>query len=458
MRIRPLQRIVATAALVAAVFMPGAPLAVMRSASAAATVSIAALAAANLGKGAGNCSTVNSSDNSLGGSQFNGSCTAYHSGAEYWCANFVKWVWQNAVSGTINVAGLDASAASFYSYGSRNETLHTSPSYQPQVGDAIVYDYDGQGHADHVGLVTSVSSDGTITTENGDWSGVLGYGMAKFAETSEVMVTTLQPNEVAVGSTPSSMDGMTISAYVTPATATPAAPASTCSPTPLTKALAVANPQLNSINWKLKSYACASGWAVVQIYAPTVGNGTAFLQQTASGWNSDALGEVNCSDIPGPLGTPLPPQALTVSLLSKAGICASGNATPSPSLPLPDFYYANAVLPEKLYVSPTYPKELAIDNHDGIAIHSLDAWGPASMTMTGVLSYDECQPDCAAGPIVTFPVQVIATAPQTCTLQVDQLSSTLPKQAYVYSEISVRSLSRNPPSYLVGNSVFKVCR
>jgi pimeloyl-ACP methyl ester carboxylesterase len=231
---------------------------------------------------------------------------------------------------------------------------------------------------------------------------------------------------------------------------------STCSPTALTKALAVANPQLNSISWKLKSYACASGWAVVQIYAPAVGNGTAFLKQTASGWNSDTLGEVNCADIPGPLGTPLPPQALTVSLLSKAGICAGGNVNPPPSLP--DFYYANAVLPEKLYISPTYPKELAIDNHDGIAIQALDAWGPASMTMTGVLTYDECQPDCAAGPTVTFPVQVIATAPRTCTLQVDQQGSTLPEKAYVYNEITVKALSGNPPTQLVGNSVFKVCK
>ena len=46
------------------------------------------------------------------------------------------------------------------------------------------------------------------------------------------------------------------------------------------------------------------------------------------------------------------------------------------SLPLPEFYYADAVLPEALYASPTYPRELAIDNHEGIAIQSLDAWGP----------------------------------------------------------------------------------
>jgi hypothetical protein len=127
------------------------------------------------------------------------------------------------------------------------------------------------------------------------------------------------------------------------------------------------------------------------------------------------------------------------------------------SSPIPDFYYANAVLPENLYVHPTYPKELAIDNHDGIAIQSLDAWGPESMTMTGVLTYDECQPACAAGPIVTFPVRVVASAPQKCTLQIDQTGSALPEQAYVYSEISVIALSGDPPPSLIGNSVFKAC-
>jgi hypothetical protein len=126
-------------------------------------------------------------------------------------------------------------------------------------------------------------------------------------------------------------------------------------------------------------------------------------------------------------------------------------------LPLPDFYYADAVLPEMLYVNPAYPKELAIDNHEGIAVQSLTAWGPDSMIMTGILDHDECQPDCAAGPIVMYPVQVVATAPQTCTLQTYQQGSALPQKAYVYSKISVNALSGNPPSYLVGDSVFKVC-
>jgi DNA-binding beta-propeller fold protein YncE len=183
---------------------------------------ISSLAVANLGKGAGSCSTANNSANSLGGSQFESSCTGYHGSPEYWCADFVNWVWQNANGGSINVSGLNASAGSFYLYGSDHGTLHTSASYQPQAGDAIVYDYDGAGGADHVGLIISVNSDGTIETLNGDWGGVLGQGERKFAETSTVESMTLPASEIAIGSTPSSI-GMTISAYVTPAESPPGA-------------------------------------------------------------------------------------------------------------------------------------------------------------------------------------------------------------------------------------------
>jgi hypothetical protein len=127
------------------------------------------------------------------------------------------------------------------------------------------------------------------------------------------------------------------------------------------------------------------------------------------------------------------------------------------SLPLPDFYYATAVLPENLYVNPAYPNRLGIDNHDWIDIQSLDAWSPDSMTMTGVLNYDNCQSGCANGQELTFPVQVVATAPQTCTVRVGEPGSNPPQKAYVYSQINVNALSGSPPSFLVGNSVFKIC-
>lgn len=228
-----------------------------------------------------------------------------------------------------------------------------------------------------------------------------------------------------------------------------------CTSSALTKGLLAANPQLKSYNWTLKSSACQGDWAVAQVYAPAVGQGTAFLRRTPSGWHSAALSEVNCSAIPGPLAPPLPTPSLAASLLRQAGICG---ATPSPTqTSTPGFYFATSWEPQKIYVDPAYPKRMGIDNHDWITIQKVNTWGSDSMSMTGVLNYDNCQPDCASGQEVTFPVQVIATAPKTCTVQIGTVGSTSPDEAYVYSMISVSALSGKSPSFLLGNSVFKSC-
>ncbi|MBS2964125.1 CHAP domain-containing protein [Actinocrinis puniceicyclus] len=197
----------------AAAYITAAP------ASATTTNDIASLALANIGKGAGWCSTVNSSNNSLGGNAFGGSCTyttVNGSGyGEYWCSDFAKWVWQNASGGTINISGLTAGSGSFYTYGSNNGTLHTSTSYVPRVGDAIVFNYTGGGVADHVGLVAAVNPDGSIQTANGDFGGASGGSEAYWADTSRVEAVNISASERTVGSTPTYI-GMTISAYVTP--------------------------------------------------------------------------------------------------------------------------------------------------------------------------------------------------------------------------------------------------
>jgi hypothetical protein len=127
------------------------------------------------------------------------------------------------------------------------------------------------------------------------------------------------------------------------------------------------------------------------------------------------------------------------------------------SLPLPGFYYVTIWAPQKIYVDPAYPARMGIDNHDWITIQSVNTWLPDSMAMTGVLNYDNCRPDCASGQEVTFPVQVLATIPQICTVQIGTAGSTSPEQGYVYSKITVNALSGNPPPFLMGNSVFRVC-
>ncbi|MFE0701603.1 FG-GAP-like repeat-containing protein [Streptomyces sp. NPDC058872] len=159
------------------------------------TAEAAALARAQVGDNA--CSI-----NSLGGRGFLTSCnTATGDEAEPWCADFVKWVWKNS---NFNVNGTDARAASFYSYGQTNGTLHTSSSYQPQVGDAVVFGYSG-GWAQHVGMVTAVYADGSIMTTHGNWN-------------DKVADVAVSASGKQVGD---SLSGLTISAYVSPLGATP---------------------------------------------------------------------------------------------------------------------------------------------------------------------------------------------------------------------------------------------
>jgi MYXO-CTERM domain-containing protein len=162
--------------------------------------SIASLALANVGGMA--CKT-----NSLGGSSFGSSCTGNGGSPEYWCADFALWVWANA--GVSNVSGLDAAAGSFYVYGQNNGTLSNSPA----VGDAVVFDYQGGGVADHVAIVTQVNGDGTIESVSGDWNGQSG-SEATFSSTSQVVLNS-PAYASTVGSTPGVM-GMTISGFIAP--------------------------------------------------------------------------------------------------------------------------------------------------------------------------------------------------------------------------------------------------
>ena len=158
---------------------------------------IAALAEANLGRGA--CGT-----NSLGGHGYYTSCKP-----EHWCADFAKWVWANS---GYHVSGLTAGAVTFAQYGRRFGTAH-GRGYQPRVGDAIVYDINAAGtYASHVGLVTSVSN-GRIRTLNGNFGGT-GSGNA-FARSSSVRASDL-PANATIGYYSSSMR-KTISAIVSPA-------------------------------------------------------------------------------------------------------------------------------------------------------------------------------------------------------------------------------------------------
>lgn len=155
--------------------------------------------------------------NSMGGKGFESSCTGNGGQPEYWCADFVTWVWDAAGA---EVGGLTAAAGSFYCYGQKHGTLSNTP----HVGDAVVFDYQGNCWADHVAIVTQVNGDGSIVTVSGDWNGQSG-SQAYFASTAHVVVN--QPAFPGVVGSTAAPIGMTISGFISPVgipASTPAAP------------------------------------------------------------------------------------------------------------------------------------------------------------------------------------------------------------------------------------------
>ena len=184
-----------------ALALPG--VAVLGTAAQAATgigVGVTDLAIANINRTA--CGL-----NSLGTTGFDTSCTGNGGQPENWGADFVAWDWAQegiSTSGLLTSAG-GSNPALFAKYGGPSGSVHSSPLYAPQPGDAIVYD----SPADYVAIVTAVNSDGSIQTVDGDWGGE-GPGA------SSVLAVTIPSGQTAVGSSPDPMNGKTISAYVTP--------------------------------------------------------------------------------------------------------------------------------------------------------------------------------------------------------------------------------------------------
>jgi hypothetical protein len=90
---------------------------------------------------------------------------------ETWCSDFNKWVWEQAGI-TADMNTINAGAVSFYDWATSQGQNPQPDTGTPQVGDSIVffnpsfYPY----FADHVGIVTSVSANGTIDMVNGDFA------------------------------------------------------------------------------------------------------------------------------------------------------------------------------------------------------------------------------------------------------------------------------------------------
>jgi PKD domain-containing protein/CHAP domain-containing protein len=90
---------------------------------------------------------------------------------ETWCSDFNKWVWEQAgVTADLNT--INAGAVSYYDWALAEGQTPQLDTGTPEPGDSIVFfnPYNFPYIADHVGVVSSVSSDGTIDMVNGDFA------------------------------------------------------------------------------------------------------------------------------------------------------------------------------------------------------------------------------------------------------------------------------------------------
>ncbi|MFC0439898.1 CHAP domain-containing protein [Kutzneria buriramensis] len=129
------------------------------AASAATGSQIVNIADANLGKGY--CST-----NSAGGRGFDNSCTADNGAGEFWCGDFVSWVWQQA-----GVPVPAASPASVPSWKNTSAYHALGSGYVPQPGDAVIFgDNTYPTSGSHIAIVTDYSN-GLLSDVGGDEDG-----------------------------------------------------------------------------------------------------------------------------------------------------------------------------------------------------------------------------------------------------------------------------------------------
>ncbi len=86
---------------------------------------------------------------------------AFGRGPEPWCADFVSWVYSQA--------GKDTNAPYCPTFVQQLKRQGRWKGHaNPEPGDLVFFDWDGDGSPDHVGIVKSVNGDGTITTIEGN--------------------------------------------------------------------------------------------------------------------------------------------------------------------------------------------------------------------------------------------------------------------------------------------------
>lgn len=134
--------------------------------------------------------------NSMGQVGFYTSCQD----AGNWCADFAKWVWEQAGA---EVSGLNSGSGSFAVYG-------VGLGSTPHVGDAVVFGYNNDPaapYADHVAIVSEVSGSNIYSIGGNE-----GYAEGATAATAHVQLDG--PYPAAHGNTAM---GYPLSGFVSPA-------------------------------------------------------------------------------------------------------------------------------------------------------------------------------------------------------------------------------------------------
>lgn len=87
-----------------------------------------------------------------------------------WCCAFVGAV--SALAGTVDAIPLSAHCDRF------TEALIAKGGYEvdiPQLGDCAIFNWDGDGESDHIGVVCKIPENGTVTTIEGNKSDAVMY-------------------------------------------------------------------------------------------------------------------------------------------------------------------------------------------------------------------------------------------------------------------------------------------
>jgi hypothetical protein len=104
------------------------------------------------------------------------------------------------------------------------------------------------------------------------------------------------------------------------------------------------------------------------------------------------------------------------------------------------YVFSGVMLSQQLWSWPHFPASIGIDNHNGLTGLRWTRHSLATASARGIMFYDLCTRSCAGGPVLQTPVELFASHPTVCTVQVFDLhvSAWRLQRAYVYNTLSSR--------------------